>query len=744
MSNHLEKSLETLAVEDGITRFKKDLAAKQANGILNHSQSKLFTKTFLEASQYIEDMVNSTSKGGPVQKWRETIKGLSVDQLTWIGLNSIFSAIVLPAMRAGVYNRIGSQVLATLKMWEDTPENTNLLYDIGAQVYHRLIPLPIFEEYTDSKQAIFPNFSDVALAELHEVDEWESFMSPFWRPMVSKPRSVLEGSYLDSKLSNRLTLVRTFSKHQKSLLEALMKPETPFVKACDAIQEVPLKINQWMLPIIKQSYKEGLAIGSVPINILPKGSSAPKRLLRSQLKSLQASFLADLDEAQHYSAYDEVYLPVTMDFRGRVYAKPYLNHQRADYIKSMWLFVEGKALDTPEAVNWLKIHIANTGDFDKVSKKSFEDRVAWVNTNFVRIYDAVQDPFQDRWWTTADSPFSFLAACRELVNFVDVGADYICHLPVAIDGSCSGLQHYSAMLRDEVGAKSVNLVPNNKPEDVYKDVANIVNQLVIQDTEDPIAQEWLNHKIDRKVTKRATMTLCYGSKQYGWREQLMEDFMNKYTAQISLGKLDKHPFESSTKASSYMAKQLDVALRMTVTKALEGMEWLQGVAGLLAKENKHIEWLTPLQFPVVNEYFTPIEKRFNIVINKKSVRTKLRLGFSDKLKVTKQKTTVAPNFVHSYDASHLMMTVLAAKEEDINSFLLIHDSFGCLPSDMQRFSQVVKEQFVNLYIHNDPFMSIYTYSMSHLSEKGKEKLTPPPTKGTLNINSILKSNFAFA
>jgi len=220
--------------------------------------------------------------------------------------------------------------------------------------------------------------------------------------------------------------------------------------------------------------------------------------------------------------------------------------------------------------------------------------------------------------------------------------------------------------------------------------------------------------------------------------------MSKYKAQVDTGQLDKHPFESPGKASSYMANKLDIALRMTVEKALEGMEWLQQVAGLLAQEGHPVIWLSPLGFPVVNEYFTPIEKRLDITINKRRVQTKLMLGFTDQLKASKQRTTIAPNFVHSYDASHLMMTVLEAKDRGIDSFLLIHDSFGCLPSDMQEFSEIVKEQFVTLYKHNDPFMAIYLYAMSVLSNKGKTKLTPPPEKGTLNLNEVLKSNYAFA
>lgn len=48
---------------------------------------------------------------------------------------------------------------------------------------------------------------------------------------------------------------------------------------------------------------------------------------------------------------------------------------------------------------------------------------------------------------------------------------FISHLPIYQDGSCNGLQHYAALGRDQEGGKEVNLVPAEKPSDVYYSVA---------------------------------------------------------------------------------------------------------------------------------------------------------------------------------------------------------------------------------------------------------------------------------
>ena len=562
-------------------------------------------------------------------------------------------------------------------------------------------------------------------------------MKPIYRPMVSKPNSVAVGSYLDPKIASTISTVKTTHKEHSKLIKDAIASGAKFVQAADAIQSVPLMVNQWALGIVEKAYKLGLSVGSIPPSTLP-----PKGRLRSQIRSQQAGFLTDIHEAKEYAQFDEVFLPATLDFRGRVYAKPHLNHQRADYVKALWLFTEGKPLDKA-GLAYLKIHLANCGDFNKVSKAPFIDRILWVADNTERLVATARDPWSDLWWTEADSPFCFLAACHEYANYLEKPESYVCHLPVSLDGTCSGLQHYSAMLRDLAGAKHVNLVPSDSPEDVYKEVANIVNELVRAD-DDPLAAEWLNHRIDRKVTKRATMTLCYGSKQYGWREQLMEDFMKEYTKEVQLGKREKHPFSEPGKASGYMAKKLDVALRRTVEAAVKGMDWLQETASILAAENKPVIWTTPIGFPVVNGYYEPILKQVDIKIKGKRKRQQLLLGYTDKLKRTKQRSTIAPNFVHSYDACHLMMVALEAKKQGIESFLLIHDSFGCLPTDMPAFANIVRGKFVELYKTHDPFQAVHENALIALSDKGRAKLTAPPNKGNLEIEDVLNSQYAFA
>ena len=85
-----------------------------------------------------------------------------------------------------------------------------------------------------------------------------------------------------------------------------------------------------------------------------------------------------------------------------------------------------------------------------------------------------------RWWELCENPFQTLAACIEVyeASLLDDPADYVSHLPIQQDGTCNGFQHYSAMGRDEGGAKFVNVAPGPRPNDLYRSIMEIATDLM--------------------------------------------------------------------------------------------------------------------------------------------------------------------------------------------------------------------------------------------------------------------------
>jgi DNA-directed RNA polymerase len=177
---------------------------------------------------------------------------------------------------------------------------------------------------------------------------------------------------------------------------------------------------------------------------------------------------------------------------------------------------------------------------------------------------------------------------------------------------------------------------------------------------------------------------------------------------------------------------------------MEVMDWLQQLAGIMAKENLPIVWFTPLSFPVFNAYFKVKEAQLSVTVKGRRLRNRFVYGYTDKLVSSKQRTSMSPNFVHSCDATHLQMAALTAKEAGIHQFLLIHDSFSCLPSDMEDFSKIVKQTFVELYENWDPLQDMYDRVVASLPENKRSKVPPPPQRGDLVLSNTSESKYAFA
>ena len=87
---------------------------------------------------------------------------------------------------------------------------------------------------------------------------------------------------------------------------------------------------------------------------------------------------------------------------------------------------------------------------------------------------------------------SDLGFSKVLLNsFMEKGKNHYTHLPIAIDGSCNGLQIFSLMLRDEVGGEATNLTPRDKPQDIYGIVSDKTTaQLKLETSDDLVHRKY--------------------------------------------------------------------------------------------------------------------------------------------------------------------------------------------------------------------------------------------------------------
>lgn len=206
---------------------------------------------------------------------------------------------------------------------------------------------------------------------------------------------------------------------------------------------------------------------------------------------------------------EQFWFPVYIDRRGRLYYRGAPNPQGSDIAKAVLHFGERKPLG-PDGLYWLKVHVANSFGYDK---ERFIDRARWTDQHWDTIQNALDAPedHPEVWGT--DAPWCMFAAAWELREALRSGnpSTYCTGIPVHMDATCSGLQHFSAMLRDPVGGRFVNLndeLQCGPKQDIYGRVATVALQAIERDlkSDDPevqlMATWWLKLGIARALAKK--------------------------------------------------------------------------------------------------------------------------------------------------------------------------------------------------------------------------------------------------
>lgn len=593
-----------------------------------------------------------------------------------------------------------------------------------------------------------------------------------------KPWTTYDDGGYYGELQSISTLLRFHDQRTvfgKKYLKKLGQMELTGVrKAINSIQATPWKINKKVLAVIQDVMELGGGRAGIPyINEAPKPMVLPNAPTEEQLKeyrkvmvgyykdetrrkSLALRALGNINLAKEYAKYDKIYFPCNMDFRGRVYPIPNFSFQGDDLNKGLILFADAPACEDMEDINWLAVHGANLAGVDKVS---YDDRIQWVKDNELEILASALDPLANTFWMNQDEPCQFLAFCFEWQAWKQWETEhgspkgFVSGIPVAFDGTCSGLQHFSAILRDPVGGAAVNLLPSDKPNDIYGVVAEKVNVAIGEDLRSgtlddvidtkikfgtkTLAQLWRMYGVTRKVTKRSVMTLAYGSKEYGFRDQIFEDIIKKDMQEQK----DASVFteENCWQASAYMAKLIWNAVRTTVVAAVDGMKWLQDCAKLVTKKGQVVTWTTPMGLPVQQSYMECVSTQVRLRCAGKNIRL-YGLNVTGNIDKRAQAQGVAPNFIHSMDASHLQLTVCIAAELGIRHFAMIHDSYGSPVAQAKTMYKAVRQSFIEMYTEQD-VLENFKNDMELLSDS---KLPSIPAKGTLNLTDILDSRYIFS
>ncbi|XP_022967967.1 DNA-directed RNA polymerase 1B, mitochondrial-like [Cucurbita maxima] len=541
------------------------------------------------------------------------------------------------------------------------------------------------------------------------------------------------------------------AKQQREAVKRVPKKQLePVFEALDTLGRTKWRVNKRILSIIDRIWASGGRLADlvdredVPLPEEPtvedeaeirkwkwKVKAAKKE--NSERHSQRCDIELKLAVARKMKEEEGFYYPHNLDFRGRAYPMhPYLNHLGSDMCRGILEFAEGRPLGE-SGLRWLKIHLANlyAGGVDKLS---YKDRISFTENHLDEIFDSADRPLEgNRWWLGAEDPFQCLAVCINLSEALRSPSPEttISHMPVHQDGSCNGLQHYAALGRDKLGAAAVNLVAGDKPADVYSGIAARVLDIMRSDAEkDPATNpnalhaRLLINQVDRKLVKQTVMTSVYGVTYMGARDQIKRRL--KERASIAD---DSQLFA----AACYAAKTTLTALGEMFEAARSIMSWLGECAKVIASENQPVRWTTPLGLPVVQPY-----RQLGRHLIKTSLQVLTLQRETDKVMAKRQKTAFPPNFVHSLDGSHMMMTAVACKRAGLN-FAGVHDSYWTHACDVDEMNRLLREKFVELYeapiLEN--LLENFQKSFPTL------KFPPLPDRGDFDLKDVLQSSYFF-
>ena len=568
-------------------------------------------------------------------------------------------------------------------------------------------------------------------------------------PMVCPPRpwkGFRVGGYLESSQPFLRIKHQEMAQRDYAVAAATGGDLDQLFAGVDILGKTGWRINRNVFMVMLEAWNSGEQLANLsPLNkIFPEiekpgenATPADRRMWFSRMRAvdnerngLHSNRCFQNFQMEIAKAYlnETFYLPHNVDFRGRAYPiPPYLNQMGADNCRGLLLFDTGRELGA-EGLRWLKIHLSNVYGYDKAS---LSDRAQFPMDHIDEVYDSVRHPLDGkRWWLGAEDPWQCLATCFELTKALDSPdpAKFVSRLPIHQDGSCNGLQHYAALGGDIAGARQVNLEPGDKPADVYSGVCDLVKAEIKEDAAqgDPLAI-LLDGKLTRKVVKQTVMTNVYGVTFLGAIRQVrrqIEDLMPEVAAAGCAGK-----------ASSYIARKIFKGLGALFTGAHEIQYWLGDCANRIsssispaqqakvyeavfrsaqkergsergrASKSKKTEvlesaifrspviWTTPLKLPVVQPY--RVTKGQQIRTNLQSIML-AQPSVADSVNKKKQLQAFPPNFIHSLDATHMILSALKANEAGL-SFSAVHDSFWTHAADIQTLNVLLRDAFIRMH-----------------------------------------------
>jgi DNA-directed RNA polymerase len=502
-----------------------------------------------------------------------------------------------------------------------------------------------------------------------------------------------------------LDIVKEFDKNDHSFIPPTVLSETVSESLKSLLnfkrtsEFVGRQAKKWYLENVSyQLLKKGLTVAQID----GRSNTYKKRKASGWMKDKSSDALDIVRASSKRYEFDRVidmatlmqgkafYYDFQLDSRGRFY--PIVNYFEptgSDLAKSLLMFNHGVAWsDNVERA--LAIHTANCAGEDKIS---LDDRVLWTYVWMDEILKASEDPYNSEWLeqfsTDKKTKFQLISACLEWKRLEEQGRDdYMCHLPIGLDATNSGLQILSAMTRDRSGAEETNVIrhPNKEIGDAYMVIARSVldNGFSYKEFEN------LGDKAWRKLCKRPTMSYYYDAGKGCIQDQTFEDRRDHGYPLLS---------EMTYDDSSYIGTAIFDGVKMAFPRQTVAKDLLKrAVCGYIESNpgSPMVTWKTATGFTAFQNYAKTSIKRVNCMFASRPVKLSYQV-FLNEARKTDHERGISANFVHSQDASLLALVIARLAELGVSDFMMIHDQFSVNAENMELLLSVFKEVFKEIF-----------------------------------------------
>jgi DNA-directed RNA polymerase len=221
----------------------------------------------------------------------------------------------------------------------------------------------------------------------------------------------------------------------------------------------------------------------------------------------------------------------------------------------------------------------------------------------------------------------------------------------------------------------------------------------------------------------------YNSTTFGIANYIERYFVNE---NISMAKNFQNNF--------YLAHMIQHSVKAVTPESPLLLKHLATIARCFNKENKPIRWHSPSGFLIEQNYYVNQSKRIKSKISNSTIY--LNLAETDKTKVDKRKQHQGfpSNYIHSLDAAHCHLSLVAASKKGLDQFCIIHDCYGSPASELETLIQCVKQSFYDIYSDNN-LDNLYHQAVQQLSET--KDLPKALRMGEFDITDVLNAPYIF-